>query len=49
MSVHESFEWEQPELHESYEWEQPELHESYEWEQPETFSGEMRAAFRSLR
>src|SRR6478735_9493075 len=37
MSVHESFEWEQPELHESYEWEQPELHESYEWEQPETF------------
>jgi hypothetical protein len=36
MSVHESFEWEQPELHESYEWEQPELHESYEWEQPET-------------
>ncbi|MDZ5663458.1 hypothetical protein SFC79_16920 [Nocardioides sp. S-58] len=35
MSVHESFEWEQPELHESYEWEQPELHESYEWEQPE--------------
>lgn len=36
MSVHESFEWEQPELHESYEWEQPQAHESYEWEQPET-------------
>jgi len=35
MSVHESFEWEQPELQESFEWEQPELQESYEWEQPE--------------
>ena len=35
MSVHEAFEWEQPELHEAYEWEQPEVHESYEWEQPE--------------
>lgn len=30
MSVHESFEWEQPELQESYEWEQPEVHESSE-------------------
>lgn len=43
MSVHESYEWEQPELHESYEWEQPELHESHEWEQPEVheMSGEL--------